>query len=274
VVTVRTGKEALRRLNEAADIDAVIVDHNVPDPLLPYFLGQVRSDLNSGLLPVLVITPPDREASLSKMTERYRNVYLVPLDFARNVDGALEKILPVFIAESIGKPMDEAEQKAVTERALMWLAKIARGEKKGFDVRGTIDSVVEAVKTNKLSSEAMLNAVDILGRAAGDKAQMELANILADGRQSGPVRLAAAQELVRHIQTHGVRTSDAQVKVLREIQAATDTEPGLKAQIAAVLGNLRPDARTSGTRLSEFKPAPPQPLPPPPPMPMPIKPNP
>jgi DNA-binding response OmpR family regulator len=354
-VTVRTGKEGLRRLNQAADIDAIFVDWAVPDPPLAHFLGQVRSDVNAGLLPVLVLLPPqtleglraerarlirqhddwkvkrlkypdlltrreallaslklagedrvkaitkelldvdaeifaaapereqeiaqrlrqvdvdglsapaDPELSLRRMTERYRNVHLVPAGFAIDAEEGLKKILPVLIEEAVGKAADDAELKARAEQAVAWLAKIARGEKKGFDARPAGDTVIQAVRSNKLSPEATVAALEVLGRLPGEKAQLELANVIADPKYPVPVRVAAGQELVRHVQDNGVLLQAAQVKPLVETYAAADTDPALRAQAAVVIGSLRPDAKTTGDRLKGFVPAPPQPPPPPPP---------
>jgi CheY-like chemotaxis protein len=263
VVPVRTGKEGLRRLNEAADVDAVLVDWNMPDPQLPYFLGQVRADVNSGLLPVLVMVPPDREPSLRRVTERYRNVHLVPPGFAIDVE-ALKKILPVLIADAVGKPPDEAELRDMTERSLGWLARIVKGEKKGFDIRPAVDAVVAALRSGKLGAEATTHALEVLSRVPGEKAQVELANALLDQQLKAPERVAAGQELVRHIQAFGVLLPANQRQLILDTYKTPDLDSAVRAQVAVVLGSLRPDARSTGIRLKDFQPTP---MPPPAPMP-------
>jgi CheY-like chemotaxis protein len=60
-----TGRDALRRLGQAADIDLLIIDANLPDPGLASLLGQLRSDVNYGRLPLLLVAPQvTREALL------------------------------------------------------------------------------------------------------------------------------------------------------------------------------------------------------------------
>src|SRR5262249_3812130 len=50
-VVVHTGREALRRVTQAADIDLLLIDADTPDPQLAYLIGALRADVNAGLLP-------------------------------------------------------------------------------------------------------------------------------------------------------------------------------------------------------------------------------
>jgi hypothetical protein len=209
--------------------------------------------------------PMDPESSLRKMTERYRNVHLVPARFALDVDDALTRILPLLITEAIGKPPSETEQKEITDRALGWLAKIARGDKKVFDIRPVADTVIAALRSNKLSPEAAVSAAEVLGRLPGEKAQQELASVIVEPNRPPQVRVAAAQALVHSLQDNGVALPASQVKLLLDLYNAPDTDPGLRSQVAVVLGGLRPDARSTGDRLKGFVPRPPQPTTPMPP---------
>jgi CheY-like chemotaxis protein len=72
VVRVRTGREALRRLNAAADIDVVILDADLPDPGPPWLLGQLRSDINVSRLPIVLVAPPGRMVSWQHFAVQYR----------------------------------------------------------------------------------------------------------------------------------------------------------------------------------------------------------
>ena len=48
----------MRRLKEAADIDAVILDSELPYPPLPDTIASLRYDVHLGLLPVRVVYTP------------------------------------------------------------------------------------------------------------------------------------------------------------------------------------------------------------------------
>src|SRR5205085_10936507 len=75
---VHTGRELMRRLKEAADIDAVIIDAELPYPPLPDTLASLRYDVHLGLLPVRVVYTPAVPWSLITVTETNRPV-TVPL---------------------------------------------------------------------------------------------------------------------------------------------------------------------------------------------------
>jgi CheY-like chemotaxis protein len=57
-VVATSGHDALRQLKEAADIDAVLIDRDIPDPQLRDLLAQLRADVNVGLLPIIITEAP------------------------------------------------------------------------------------------------------------------------------------------------------------------------------------------------------------------------
>lgn len=65
-VTVRSGREALQRLEAAADIDAMILDTALPDPGLAPMLAQLRAGTNYGLLPLWLTLPANTQESLRR----------------------------------------------------------------------------------------------------------------------------------------------------------------------------------------------------------------
>jgi CheY-like chemotaxis protein len=267
-VALQSGREVLRRLNAAADVEAVVVDSALPDPGLAQLLGDLRADIHFGLLPVLVLTPPEREVTLRPIADRYRNVHLVPPGFSLDVKN-LKEILPALINDAQGPPLSEAELKENAERGLAWLARLARGEVPGYDVSPAADAVIQAVRAGKLSPEALTNGLVVIGRLPGARPQAELANVVLEPNRPMALRVAAAQELVRHLQQHGTALPAGAVEALRALFAAPDTDANLRANVALVMGGMRPDARVTGDRLKDFRPAPPAaaPAPPMPPMP-------
>jgi CheY-like chemotaxis protein len=251
-----TGREVLQRLNAAADIDLLILDADLPDPGLASLLGQVRSDINSGLLPIVVLVGPDREEHLRLMTDHYRNVHLAPPGLALDVE-AQKKILPTLITEAIGAPLGEATLKAYGERALYWLAAMARGEAAGYDIRPAADAVLEALRSGRLGKEGQLSAIQVAGHLPGARPQRELAEVVIDPNRDAAVRIAAAEELVRHIEQHTPALGANEVKALQGVYASSSTEPTLRAHVALVMGSLRPSPRFTGERLEQFQPPPP-----------------
>lgn len=56
---VKTGRELFRRLHERSDIDLLMIDRHVADPLLPDLIPQLRADRRGRGLPVFLIASPD-----------------------------------------------------------------------------------------------------------------------------------------------------------------------------------------------------------------------
>lgn len=263
-IRVRTGREAMRRLNEAADIEAILVDAAVADPQLAHFLGDVRADVHGGLLPVIVLAPREREDALRRAYERYPNVWFAPAVLGVDADG-LKKVLPEFMAQAMGQPVSEAELKAYAEKSMLWLARLAKGEKPGYDVRPAADTVFKVLRDGQMSEAAQAAAIEVAGRLPGAKPQTELANFMLDPKRPLALRSAAAAELVKHVQQHGPVLSAPMLKGVQDQFNDPTVDPAMRANLGLVIGSLRPDARTTGERLKGFRPPPP--APPMPPMP-------
>jgi CheY-like chemotaxis protein len=58
VEVVKSGRQLIRRLQDKADIDLVLVDNHIVDPLLPDLLPQLRADRRARTLPTLIIASP------------------------------------------------------------------------------------------------------------------------------------------------------------------------------------------------------------------------
>ena len=55
---VKTGRQLVRRLQDRADVDLILVDNHIVDPMLPDLLPQLRADRRARTLPVMVIASP------------------------------------------------------------------------------------------------------------------------------------------------------------------------------------------------------------------------
>jgi CheY-like chemotaxis protein len=261
-VVVATGREVLLRLRQAADVDVALIDSDIPDPQLPYLLAQLRADVNVGLMPVLVTTPPDRggtipndvELRLRHIMEPYRNVWLVPTP----IDAAsLKRLLASRLAETMGQPLSEAERKDHAAEALLWLKRLAVGELPGYDVRPAEAAILKALETDELASVA----IEAAGRLPGRRAQRALAGVVLGDRKP-EFRAQAAVALAHHVEQHGLALAPEQVRGI-EIVFATTRDAKLRSAVALALGSFRPDAQVTGARLEQYRP--PLAAPPPPP---------
>ncbi|HLJ96349.1 MAG TPA: hypothetical protein VKU02_24460 [Gemmataceae bacterium] len=312
-VLAHSGRELLRRLNQAADIDILLVDSSLPDPGLAPLLGELRADRNTGRLPVLLTAPGGREASLRPLAERYseeserlqaslnlgerlrserpsaltgpwgdenarREESLARLskrygEESANIeehlrrlterqpnisvisitqvwdDKQLARALQTRLAEPDNKPVVGAESKDNAAKALEWLARLARGEVPGYDLRPAAVPILNALRSNELAHLA----VEAAGPLPGPAPQRELANLLLEQSRPEGLRSAAAIELCRHIQQFGLTLSAEQIHGIENLYANIQ-EPKLKANVALVVGSLHPDARRTGERLRNFRP--------------------
>jgi CheY-like chemotaxis protein len=259
-VEVPTGRAAILRLNQAADIDVVLIDAAIPDPPLPYLLGQLRADVNSGGLPILVAAPPDQVDRLNRVIERPSNVAIIP---QTRVGETIKRDFAAQIAAASGQALTEAEKKDNAARAMEWIARLARGEGSGYDVRPATGAVLNALHSKELAGFA----IEAAGRLPGQDVQRALAAAVLDPGRPESLRSAAAVELVRHLQTFGMLLTTGQVQNLEKLYAGL-TEPKLKGNVALVMGALRPDSRLTTERLRKYQPtfaAPPASAPTPPP---------
>jgi hypothetical protein len=245
-IAVRTGQQVLRRLGEASDIDVIVLDADIPDPLLPYLLAQLRADANSGLLPIFITAMGDRAFTVGKLAERYRNVWVIP---PTQDAAALKREFKARLTETAGGPLSEAERKDQAARAVEWLARLARQEVAGYDVRPAEKAILGALQTPELTSLAL----DAAARLPSRTAQIELAGVVL-GNHPVELRSKAAVLLSRHIQQHGLVLSKDQVQALVKLfDSLTDLK--LKTNLALVIASLHLDPTQTGERLLRYKPA-------------------
>jgi hypothetical protein len=285
-IKLRTGRDVLRRLNQAADVDLLLLDGALPDPGLASLLGQVRSDRNNGQVPILLtITPPrpaqvppkgrlqlykpappplgpDAEYRLRRFAERYPDVAVLPLAAALDAQG-LQKAIQARVADPGRPALAEAELRAYAEQAVRHLADLAQGNPPGYDVRPAAGAILDALRFGKLSPEGQVAAATAASRVPGERSQTDLAVVIVDGARPAGVRVAAALELVRHIQRYGPLLRAAQIEPLRDLAAQPGLDAALKAALDVVMGSLRPGARRTGELLRDYRPRPPAVIPPP-----------
>jgi CheY-like chemotaxis protein len=57
-VTAVTGRDALRAVRTAADIDVMLIDQGIIDPDVTHLLAQLRGDMDAGLVPIFITEAP------------------------------------------------------------------------------------------------------------------------------------------------------------------------------------------------------------------------
>jgi CheY-like chemotaxis protein len=195
------------------------------------------------------------EDRLRRFVEHYPGIWVVPGDLP--LDSAkLKPVLQERLAQADSPPLGESQRKEYAERAMSWLGKIARGEVAGYDLRsapGLVDTVLQALTTPGFSDQAVAAGIDVIARQPGSKEQRMLAAVLLDARRALPLRIQAADELVRHIQRFSLSLTPGDVEALQQL-ATANADKTLRPHIEVVVGSLRPDARQTGERLKAYAP--------------------
>lgn len=260
-IVIADGRDILRRLNAAADIDALVIDASLPEPGLPFLLAQLRADYHAGNLPILLTFTREREIAVTRLADAYRNIWAVPDSLPRD-EKALAAELVRRMNEAMVLPMTRDERKVRAEIALLLLARVAKAEAGDYDIRTAADNVLNAMKQGKLHDEAIIDAIEVAGRLPGRTPdrypQSELVAVLLDELRSVPVRSAAAVELVRHIQTRGMMLSWKERADLYGL-LAKDLHPALRPRVANVVGSFQRDPSRSTNRILLYDVPPPSP---------------
>jgi hypothetical protein len=205
-----------------------------------------------------------REESLRRFATRYPNVTVVSAGMLTEPANLRDR-LKLSVREA-GAAITPKEQQDYAEKSIEWLAKLARGSPKGYDVKPVASVLLNTLRTGKLSEKGQLAAIAAVGQLAGARPQSELAAVVLDGARLAKVREEATRELIRHVQKYSPALPGLQVASLRALATQPTTPAPLKTQLASLLGSLRPSERATGERLRGFDFAPPAlPIVPPPP---------
>src|SRR5262249_53760677 len=177
-------------------------------------------------------TPEERQRSLNRLAERYRNVWVLPELIYRGPE-ELKTTLERTFKEAGGQPLSADERKQYTKEALDWLVRLAKGEIKGDNLRPALDTLVEALRNDELAEGAR----QALARLSGEQAQQRLAEAVLDGKRPAKLRADAAVVLNQHLQTYGPLLSRDQIKKLQETHAGAE-DADLRTNLARVVGTL------------------------------------
>lgn len=286
VIYARTGREVLRRLREANDIDAVVVDAEIPDQALPDLLASLRHDIQLSSLPVRVIHSPipaselpsaRMEARLGRSTPQttiIRNGEIVQnaqeSDRVRRLTQGMRGVAvlpgtltPALVQASFAQdssnqeaPLTDAERKRFAMKAIELLRVMAVNG--GYDLKPADHTIRQALKNNELAKPAL----DIVARLPGRDAQNDLANVVLDGTRPPEHRLAATEALIQHIQRFGSVLTNDSVSALTKL-AAQEKAAEIRGRVADVVGAINLGSKTTGERIRMYfppKPGVPQPL--------------
>jgi hypothetical protein len=270
-IIARNLKETMDALHNTADLDVILLHYNLRENELPYVLSQLNADADGGL-PLLFVAPAKREGSYVRLLKRSRNSRVISEAFLGTPDELKthlhEAIKMAAAPESVRKASErqqiwlkedllkrknvqltEPERKLFAAVSLDALRKMARGEIKGYEVRAAESTLVDALR----GKDTAVPAIEILTTFPGAPTQQRLAALVLDAGR-GKERVTAAKALNRHVQRNGLALRAEQVAQLRQLSAAPDADPTLRAELAILMGSLRSTAEQTGNKLYRFNP--------------------
>lgn len=276
VVYAQTGKQLLRRIREANDIDAVVIDADIPNPALPDLLASLRADNHSSALPIRVIHIPASEfpsyiaeARLGHSTPQTtiaRNGEVVQAAEAadrirrltqgmRGVTVLKTPLSPAIVQASFAQdasagqevPLNENERKRFAAKAIELFRVISIDGH--YDLKPADRTIRQALKNNELAK----TAIDVVARLPGREAQVDLAAVVLDGSRPAELRAAAADGLIQHVQRFGNTLSGENVTALAKL-AASEKSLELRGRVADVVGTVSAEPKLTGERLQQYLP--------------------
>lgn len=169
-------------------------------------------------IPVETFRNASAEAQLARMLRNYPAVKVIPEPFSRS--NLAELLEAVFRSEPALTPRDPAVKKLAQKVAVEWLRKMAGNELPGYDVRAAEAELRQAVRNDELA-EAAIDAVEHFPGADAQQALLTAAVSVTPQRPL-PIRLRAADAVIRHVQRHGKLVGRA---LLDQLVTAADREP-------------------------------------------------
>ena len=96
-------------------------------------------------------------------------------------------------------------------------------------------------------------AIDTIVRMPSKMGQQDLATIATTDSRPAEIRVAAAEALIRSVQTFGKFVTPQQVDALIAIAKSTE-DAQVKAKLNSAIGVLKPDAKLTGGLLKDYTP--------------------
>lgn len=246
-VLARTGREAFRLACETP-VDLIISEAIVHQWNLEDTIVNLRADARTKLIPIIVYSSDADPDRLESLTRRFKGI----VTFGRFADSKdLAKAIELTLGEGPRATRPTTEVSEERQQVLAWLLRLARGERTSLDAKAAIDALVKRLG----SPEVGAGVAEILGYLPGSKIQDHLSAIVVNDSFAPAHRAAALSALLRNIRNFGPLLDNEATGRLEDTYNETQ-DPATRAQLAALLGSLRPSAASVAKRLQGYQPLP------------------
>lgn len=188
VETLDTGRELVRRVRAAADVDLVVIDSNIPDPDMAGVLAQLAADPAAAGLPVVVV-PSATPRSLAQISFRYQ-----ALSSRR---GEQEESVRRYLRERDELMKAQEAERAALEESYAQFRKENKG-KLPEDQQNNYNARLKELREFQAKQVQELNAINLVGRQAQEEiARIDKVQAILRAERNDLV-LARQQKLERH----------------------------------------------------------------------------
>ena len=230
VVTATTGNQAISSARAMPRIDAVLISSRTKDPTHADVVGLLRSDYQSAMTPIVVLSYPDDPVKASWLESK--------LEYVKAVEPAVE-VEPLTAAiDALKKAagsmvLDAKAARETSLRAARVLREIAASSRV-YSAQRARQSLVDAL-TNR-PDELSIAALAALSEIPDAEVLRDIAGVGIDAKRTKPVRVAALQTLARSARSVGNKLEGGQVGALQAMAAEKDDE--LRDAAGEALGGL------------------------------------
>jgi CheY-like chemotaxis protein len=190
----------------------------------------VRIDPSEFGLPVETFRDQAIEARLERLLRNYPNVRIIPELYSRS---AIASDFKTSYSEPAQAPRDPAEIDAAQKVAVYWLRKMAVGDIPGFDLKPAEEQLRAALSADDLAD----NAIDAVAKFGSATAQESLITLALNGTRPLPLRIKAADAVIRQIQANGKAISKASITSLIDT-AGSEADLILRGKLLILKGIL------------------------------------
>jgi hypothetical protein len=149
------------------------------------------------------------------------------------------------------KPAITAQERAdQAKSAIGYLARMASGELKGYDLRGADAALIKVLGDDALAESAGA----ALSHRAGREVQTALASVVLNDGRPASLRAALASSLRAHLQRFGNQLAADQIQGIFKLSTSA-ADSALREQADLTAASLRADPAAIGNRLKGFTPS-------------------
>jgi len=233
-----TGRDGFQRVAADGDVAIAVVHLNAIRWDLSQTVANLRADSRTASVPIAIYGPVGMQDKVKHLTAEYPLVSYV--EESNNAIDMMKQLRPL-LAQVSPPSLTDPQRLAQRKTAAGWLEQIAVGQRTNlFDL-----APAEMVLSDNVNDpDVGRSCIVALGAISTPTAQQRLLDTAVGDSIAPELRIAATRQLAFHIQRFGLLVSNDDLTRLRE-HAAAETDPVASTALTAVMGSLKPDAKST-----------------------------